>query len=116
MVTLKWIQDFHLAFEPMGVYMNTICSNVPIPEECMSVCLVIRYVSVFFFQKLYFNPHTLLNGIICFFFCLFVCFLMGITSRFHYSETNFFEVMSSLPAQGYFVFGDLEIMWAAADA
>lgn len=37
MVTLKWIQEFHLAFEPMGVYMNTICSNVPIPEECMSI-------------------------------------------------------------------------------
>ena len=37
MITLKWIQDFHLAFEPMGVYMNTICSNVPVPEECMGV-------------------------------------------------------------------------------
>ena len=49
MVTLKWIQEFHLAFEPMGVYMNTICSNVPIPEECMSIWLVIRYVSGFVF-------------------------------------------------------------------
>lgn len=48
MITLKWIQDFHLAFEPMGVYMNTICSNVPVPEECMSVCLVTKY---FFFRS-----------------------------------------------------------------
>lgn len=59
MVTLKWFQDFHLVFEPMAVYVNTIFSNIPISEECLSVCLI-RFVFVF-------NPHTLLNGIICMF-------------------------------------------------
>lgn len=101
------VSGFPFSFEPMAV-CETFFSNIPIVEECVSVYLTIKFSSVEFLKKSYFNPQTCFNGII------FISWTWSF--RFHYAESDFWDIMSSLPAGGYFVLGDLKIMWDAADA
>lgn len=58
MVTLKWVQDFHLVFKPTAVCVNTNFPNIPISKECVNVDFIIRCVSVFVF--IFFRNHILI--------------------------------------------------------
>lgn len=51
MVTLKWVQDFHLVFKPMAVCVNTNFPNIPISKECVNV----DYNQMFLFLFLFFS-------------------------------------------------------------
>lgn len=86
----------------MAVCVNINFSNI-------LICFIIRFVSVVVF----FRSYVLVP----------ILYLMALSVLFEHEPVGFvkcrkwfWDVMSSFPAQGYFVFGALKIMWGAADA